>query len=649
MSDDSEDYAEIRPIENEPQTGPSSSRSDAGGMSALSSPQLRQDSDNDSINKEKLKPKEEVSISTEAKKAKEEEGAAENNSELTDKLKKNLSGGKEEKGAKEEKSVDKPAESKTDTFAKEWFSKALEKLGGTPTENKGSAPENDNAKTGDQEAGEFKKDLDEAKEAKKQTDQGFDKTKTEAKETKQGLDSTNKIVDEAVSSSKEAEEASKKAMDAKTPKEAREAAKEAREAANKAREAADKAGQIAGSTRAAANGTSNNAQVTTEKADKANDAANKVDKVCESKNLKEAKGPQEARDAANEAKITAQAARKIAEGAQGDAAKAEEAAKKAEDAAKKAEDFAKKAEDSALKIDKTERNKTDKIMDESGKKAADALANQFKSGRMVFNDNMQNQKYNEDFWQKTPDPRNPNRHMWAPKGNASDAVRDSMEGTDFDKDASGKNVPKYGLDCAAATHLASLHQELNTMGDKAFNEKYENLKVNGFNGFEKIYGNPEKFQFGPGNKASDLAGPANTIDKDSTIENPNGPGGKISYVDASKIKDLDQMLRPGDVVHFRNSDRSVPPGGKPAEYTAWQGENAIYKGKDQSGVPQFSCNPGGGKEAFVYTTPDGNKVWAMDVLGTDAAGNKAPPFILSTGICYLDPREQHSRRLGGMD
>jgi Protein-glutamine gamma-glutamyltransferase/Grass antifreeze beta roll len=205
-----------------------------------------------------------------------------------------------------------------------------------------------------------------------------------------------------------------------------------------------------------------------------------------------------------------------------------------------------------------------------------------KSGKIQFEGNIANQKYNTEYWQQTTID---GKKMWRVKEgvNAADAINDV-----FSKDSNGG----YRLDCAASANMVLMKAKLDTMGADDFNNQFKSTHVAGWATSSRP---PE--------------GGDATFDTNGGIDRMSG-----SRTEKGNVKDL----RPGDFAYF-DSGRASTYGN-----SASQGENSIYLGME-NGKAVFWGNPIGeirtdpndpscayGKLSSLTGRPDANQLARED-------------------------------------
>lgn len=180
---------------------------------------------------------------------------------------------------------------------------------------------------------------------------------------------------------------------------------------------------------------------------------------------------------------------------------------------------------------------------------SNAMNDRMHDGSVGFSGNMENQKFNNQYWEQT---HLDGKQYWKVKDGvkASDAVSDIFK---------KQNGQKYDMDCAASINMVLLKSKLDTIGAEDFDKQYDNMTVRGWSTWN---GQP-----GGGNASWDVNGGLDHVSGDRN--NLNGS------VDNLQI---------GDYAYFTNPN--VPQGAGAA-----QGENAIYMGQDQAGNPMFFGNP----------------------------------------------------------
>jgi protein-glutamine gamma-glutamyltransferase len=160
------------------------------------------------------------------------------------------------------------------------------------------------------------------------------------------------------------------------------------------------------------------------------------------------------------------------------------------------------------------------------------------TGRLAFGRSMDTQFYNTKYWEPA-----------TIQGYVFWKVKDGVSKEDALNDFISSQGGKYKIDCAAAINLIILKSKLDVVGAAKFDSALPTLSIRGW----KIYTNKD-----------------GRLTEYKSLERWSGneymPGG----VDG---------LRTGDYVYFKNHPMM--------EGTPEQGENAIYLGTDNSGMPAF--------------------------------------------------------------
>jgi hypothetical protein len=203
--------------------------------------------------------------------------------------------------------------------------------------------------------------------------------------------------------------------------------------------------------------------------------------------------------------------------------------------------------------------------------AAHQFNDAMRSGRVSFEGDLSQQKYNEQYWEPQMIDGKQFWHV-KPGVKPSDAINDMFNGGE------------YSMDCAASANIVLLKAKMDTIGADKFDQQYNGLAINGWD----TGTDPS----GMGMLQFDGDGPLDGFSGD-----PHTLGGSSAN------------LRPGDMAYFRNPD--VRQGE-----SANQGENAIYLGNDGNGEPIFFGNPIG------MATGESNQYGSLSTYKSSMDANK---------------------------
>jgi hypothetical protein len=197
-------------------------------------------------------------------------------------------------------------------------------------------------------------------------------------------------------------------------------------------------------------------------------------------------------------------------------------------------------------------------------------------GNISFNGDMNTQQYDPNKWEKV-DRKNEKGEQWVEwkakdPENPADSIQSAFEGNG-----------KYSIDCATASNMTGLYQELKTIGPEAFNKKYQNLQMSGwtmnYDGYKPQQPTDDRYKDTNGAadkvKETDNKVPVNLVDKRGEKDKD-----ATNFVDAKKPLGF----KPGDDVAFKSMDPN-------SIGTAWRNENARFAGYDSDGVPLIASNP----------------------------------------------------------
>lgn len=169
-----------------------------------------------------------------------------------------------------------------------------------------------------------------------------------------------------------------------------------------------------------------------------------------------------------------------------------------------------------------------------------AMNRKAQDGGIGFGRSMERQIYNQKYWDEVILE---GRQYWKVKSGVdeSKAVRDVFD----------PNGGYYKIDCAAAINLIVLKSKLDVVGNDKFNKHYFNMILKGWD----IYTQPDG--------------------KDWKDEK------SIEHQEGSEYEPGDtHNLEVGDYVYYKNPNPMT-------RGRAEQGENALYMGKDEDGIPTF--------------------------------------------------------------
>jgi protein-glutamine gamma-glutamyltransferase len=160
------------------------------------------------------------------------------------------------------------------------------------------------------------------------------------------------------------------------------------------------------------------------------------------------------------------------------------------------------------------------------------------SGRVAFGRQMENQYFNTKYWEPT-----------TINGNTFWKIKDDVNKKDAFNDFISPAGGKYKVDCAAAINIIMLKAKLDVAGEDNFNQRLPSVMIRGWTTYTS-----------KGDKVMEY----------KTLERWAGN----QYAPGSP----DELMT-GDYVYFKNSPMM--------EGTPEQGENAVFLGTDDNGMPVF--------------------------------------------------------------